>query len=165
MITLMAGTALAQPRQRRTQQQPVLQQGAQPRTEPGVQMRIQQPRSLQNTQQNTQQGGMTQRMRIQYPTALDMPEDVVWRRDIYRELDLTQEENAGLYDPVEPQGKRMNLFTYALPTPHGLLPSASCLPVLAGDGRMLQRLLSVLLAVFASWPSEQKVMKWSLSTT
>ena len=112
MITLMAGTALAQPRQRRTQQQPVLQQGAQPRTEPGVQMRIQQPRSQQNTQQNTQQGGMTQRMRIQYPTALDMPEDVVWRRDIYRELDLTQEENAGLYDPVEPQGKRMNLFTY-----------------------------------------------------
>ena len=100
MITLMAGTTLAQPRQRRTQQQP--------RTEPGVQMRIQQP----NTQQNTQQGGMTQRMRIQYPTALDMPEDVVWRRDIYREIDLTQEENAGLYDPVEPQGKRMNLFTY-----------------------------------------------------
>ena len=41
-----------------------------------------------------------------------MPEDVVWRRDIYREIDLTQEENAGLYDPVEPQGKRMNLFTY-----------------------------------------------------
>ena len=82
--------AQAQPRQRRTQQQAQQQQ----------------------SQQQGQQGGMTQRMRLQYPTALDMPEDVVWRRDIYREIDLTQEENAGLYDPVEPQGRRMNLFTY-----------------------------------------------------
>jgi gliding motility associated protien GldN len=41
-----------------------------------------------------------------------MPEDVVWRRDIYREIDLSLKENAGLYDPVEPQGKRLNLFTY-----------------------------------------------------
>ena len=55
---------------------------------------------------------MTQRMRIQYPTALDMPEDVVWRRDIYREIGLNEEENAGLYDPAEPQGRRMNFFTY-----------------------------------------------------
>ena len=86
----------AQPRQRRVTQ-PVQQQGSQPRSQ---------------QQQNTQQGGMTQRMRIQYPTALDMPENVVWRRDIYREIDLTEKENAGLYDPVEPQGRRMNLFTY-----------------------------------------------------
>ena len=86
----------AQPRQRRVTQ-PVQQQGSQPRSQ---------------QQQNAQQGGMTQRMRIQYPTALDMPEDVVWRRDIYREIDLTEKENAGLYDPVEPQGRRMNLFTY-----------------------------------------------------
>ncbi|MBQ7509661.1 MAG: gliding motility protein GldN [Prevotella sp.] len=63
-------------------------------------------------QGNTTQGGMTQRMKIMYPTAVDMPEDVVWRRDIYREIDLSEEENAGLYDPVEPQGKRLNLFTY-----------------------------------------------------
>ena len=92
MITLMAvTTAFSQPRMRRNQQQPAQQQPA---------------------QQATQQGGMTQRMRIQYPTALDMPEDVVWRRDIYRELDLNLEENAGLYDPAEPQGRRMNLFTY-----------------------------------------------------
>jgi gliding motility associated protien GldN len=76
--------------------------------------RIQQPRQQaeqQQQQQNTQ-GGMTQRMRIQYPTAVDMPEEVVWRRDIYREIDLSEQENAGLYDPVEPQGKRLNLFTY-----------------------------------------------------
>ena len=63
-------------------------------------------------QQQTNQGGMTQRMRLQYPTALDMPEDVVWRRDIYREIDLSHEANSGLYDPVEPQGKQLNLFTY-----------------------------------------------------
>ena len=65
-------------------------------------------------QQKKQAGrqGMTERMRIMYPTAVDMPEDVVWRRDIYREINLEQEENAGLYDPGEPQGKQRNLFTY-----------------------------------------------------
>lgn len=68
----------------------------------------------QQQQQRQQTGGqgMTQRMRIMYPTALDMPEDVVWRRDIYREINLEEEENAGLYDPVEPVGRQMNLFTY-----------------------------------------------------
>jgi len=86
---LSLSEAQAQPRQRRNQQAQQTQQ-----------------------QQNTQQGGMTQRMRLQYPTALDMPEDVVWRRDIYREINLMDEENAGLYDPVEPQGRRLNLFTY-----------------------------------------------------
>ena len=77
--------------------------------------RLQQPQqqAQQKQQQgSTNQGGMTQRMQLMYPTAADMPEEVVWRRDIYRELDLNEEENAGLYDPVEPQGKRLNLFTY-----------------------------------------------------
>jgi len=60
----------------------------------------------------TQQGGMTRRMQISYPVALDMPEDVVWRRDIYRELSLNDEANSGLYYPVQPQGKQLNLFTY-----------------------------------------------------
>ena len=60
---------------------------------------------------NTQQG-MTPRMSIMYPTAVDMPEDVVWRRDIYREVDLNEEVNSGLYFPTEPIGKQMNLFTY-----------------------------------------------------
>jgi gliding motility associated protien GldN len=41
-----------------------------------------------------------------------MPEDVVWRRDIYREVDLNIGENSGLYHPTEPIGKQMNLFTY-----------------------------------------------------
>jgi len=77
-------------------------------------------RRTANTQQQAAKAGaaqqdgsqMTQRMRIQYPTAATMPEDVVWRRDIYREIDLNVEENAGLYYPVEPIGRQMNLFTY-----------------------------------------------------
>ena len=55
---------------------------------------------------------MSIREQIYFPTAVDMPEDVVWRRDIYREIDLTKDENAGLYYPVQPEGKQMNLFTY-----------------------------------------------------
>lgn len=54
---------------------------------------------------------MTTRAQISFPTAAPMDEDVVWRRDIYRELDLTANANAGLYYPVEPVGSQMNLFT------------------------------------------------------
>ena len=75
--------------------------------------RVQQAQKAQQQkkQQGTQQG-MTRRMQISYPVALDMPEDVVWRRDIYRELSLSDEANSGLYYPVQPQGKQLNLFTY-----------------------------------------------------
>jgi len=55
---------------------------------------------------------LTQRALLNFPASDAMPEDVVWKRDIYRELDLTQDENAGLYYPVTPQGRQMNLFTY-----------------------------------------------------
>ena len=48
----------------------------------------------------------------EFPTAQPMPEDVAWRRDIYRSLDLTKDENAVLYFPTAPQGDRMNLFTF-----------------------------------------------------
>ena len=60
-----------------------------------------------------QQNGDTPTLRAQisFPTALLMDEDVVWRRDIYRELDLNNETNAALYYPVEPKGNQMNLFT------------------------------------------------------
>ena len=75
--------------------------------------RVQQTNKQEQQQNNSAaQGGMTQRMRLMYPTALDMPEDVVWRRDIYREIDLNLEANSGLYYPVEPVGKQLNLFTY-----------------------------------------------------
>ena len=76
--------------------------------------RVQQTKQVQQQQkqQTTSSNSMTRRMQISYPVALDMPEDVVWRRDIYREIDLNDDANAGLYYPVQPQGKQMNLFTY-----------------------------------------------------
>ncbi len=84
----------AQPKARRQQQQ----QQAQQRQQKG------------QTQQQNQ--GMSMRARLMFPTAVDMPEDVVWRRDIYREIDLNQNANGGLYYPVEPIDKQLNLFTY-----------------------------------------------------
>lgn len=89
MILLVADAAVAQPKKRRNQQQTEQQQ-----------------------QRKSPSSAMSMRAQISFPTALDIPEEVVWRRDIYRELDLTDDANAGLYFPVEPQGKQLNLFTY-----------------------------------------------------
>ena len=55
---------------------------------------------------------ITTRAQISFPTQAKMNEDVIWRRDIYREIDLNLDANAGLYYPVEPLGSQMNLFTY-----------------------------------------------------
>ena len=88
----MAGAVQAQPKQRRNQQKAEQQQ--------------------QQQQKKSPSSAMSMRAQISFPTALDVPEEVVWRRDIYREIDLTKDENAGLYYPVEPQGKQVNLFTY-----------------------------------------------------
>lgn len=85
MITLAVGSAMSQPAARRNA-------------------------TKNATQKSSSQ--MTLRARLMYPTAIDMPEDVVWRRDIYREIDLTQSKNAGLYYPVEPIDRQLNLFTY-----------------------------------------------------
>lgn len=52
------------------------------------------------------------RAALMFPTADEMPEDVVWRRDIYRQLDLMADKNAPLYYPVEPTDRQVNLFTY-----------------------------------------------------
>lgn len=52
------------------------------------------------------------RANLQFPADLEMPEDVVWRRDVYRQLDLTLDKNAPLYYPVEPSAGQVNLFTY-----------------------------------------------------
>ncbi len=52
------------------------------------------------------------RFSISFPTSDAMPEDVVWRRDMYRELDLTKDKNAPLYYPVTPIDNQCNLFTY-----------------------------------------------------
>lgn len=87
MITFVAGAVMAQPKARRNA-------------------------AAKKSQQSSSSSAMTMRARLMFPTAIDMPEDVVWRRDIYREIDLTKSDNAGLYYPVEPVDKQMNLFTY-----------------------------------------------------
>jgi len=88
---LIATNVAAQPKARRQQQQQASQQ-------------------QQRTQSQNQ--GMSMRAKLMFPTATDMPETVVWRRDIYREVDLNDDANAGLYYPVEPIDKQLNLFTY-----------------------------------------------------
>lgn len=74
--------------------------------QPAARRRQQQQKNESNAQT------LTTRARISYPTAARMSEDVVWRRDIYREINLEEDANAGLYYPVEPVGSQMNLFTY-----------------------------------------------------
>ena len=54
---------------------------------------------------------LSERAKAQYTAQMPTPTDVVWKRDIYRTLDLTKEKNAALYYPVEPLGDRVNLFT------------------------------------------------------
>ena len=63
--------------------------------------RQQQQKAQQQKKTQTQSQGMSMRARLMFPTAIDMPEDVVWRRDIYREIDLNRDNNAGLYYPVD----------------------------------------------------------------
>lgn len=54
---------------------------------------------------------LSERAKAQYTAQMPSPTDVVWKRDIYRTLDMTKEKNAALYYPVEPLGDRANLFT------------------------------------------------------
>ena len=54
---------------------------------------------------------LTRRAMTQYTAQSVMPTELAWRRDIYRELDLTKEKNAALYYPEEPLGDRVNFFT------------------------------------------------------
>ena len=70
------------------------------------------PRNTATQPQQHRRGQLTQRARMMFPSAIEMPSDVVWRRDIYREIDLTKDANGGLYYPVQPIGHEMNLFTY-----------------------------------------------------
>ena len=94
IINSQFSVCLAQPKARRVQQQ--------------AEQQVQQ----QKKSKTTASSAMTRRAQISFPTALDVPEDVVWRRDIYREILLEEDANAGLYYPVQPQGKQVNLFTY-----------------------------------------------------
>ncbi len=68
--------------------------------------------STTTTAKNTEAKQTSDRASLQFPTSAAMPEDVVWKRDIYRQLDLMKDKNAPMYYPVEPIGKQVNLFTY-----------------------------------------------------
>jgi translation elongation factor TU len=57
---------------------------------------------------------LTERARYQYTAQTSMPAEVIWKRDIYRELDLRKEKNAALYYPEDPMGDRVNFFTLLL---------------------------------------------------
>ncbi len=74
--------------------------------------RVRQAQKQQEQKQQTQSVSVSQRAQLEYPTAPSMPENVAWRRDIYRTIDLTKDKNAVLYYPQEPEGDKMNLFTY-----------------------------------------------------
>ena len=68
-------------------------------------------RVAENNKANTQKTAQkTDRASIMYPTAVAVPEEVSWRRDVYRELDLRLDENAPLYYPEAPKDGQQNLF-------------------------------------------------------
>ena len=47
-----------------------------------------------------------------FPVAMPMEdENIEWQRDIYREINLMADENAGLYCPIEPSKNQKGLFT------------------------------------------------------
>ena len=54
---------------------------------------------------------LTERAKSQYPVT-ETPQEVAWKREIYRSLDLENEKNASLYYPVEQTGDNCNLFTF-----------------------------------------------------
>ena len=68
-------------------------------------------RVQQQQERKSNSNNMTLRQQIDFPTDEPMSGDVIGRRDVYRELDLTDDANAALYYPVEPDGTHVNLFT------------------------------------------------------
>lgn len=80
--------------------------------QPPARVRQAKKEQAQQQQQQAQSVGVSQRAQLEYPTAPTMPENVAWRRDVYRTIDLTKDKNAVLYYPQEPEGDKMNLFTY-----------------------------------------------------
>lgn len=108
LITLLVVTTVAaQPARRRNQQT----QAQSPQTQV-TQVQTTQTAKPQPQAQGTQTkkpAGVSYR---DFPTSQPMPADVSWRRDVYRILDLTKDENATLYYPTMPQDGRQNLFSY-----------------------------------------------------
>lgn len=74
--------------------------------QPAARRQQQEQASKKSNSNNT-----TVRAQISYPVQQTANDDVVWRRDVYRELDLNDEANAALYYPTEPTNGQMSLFT------------------------------------------------------
>ena len=69
-------------------------------------------RAQQEKKESQSAPELSVRAKAQYTGQVPMPEEVIWKREIYRTLNLKDEKNAALYFPVEPIGNRMNLFTF-----------------------------------------------------
>ena len=71
-----------------------------------------QPKARKAKQEAKESGpALSVRAQTQYTGQINMPQEVIWKREIYKTLDLKQEKNTALYYPVEPIGDKMNLFT------------------------------------------------------
>lgn len=75
------------------------------------QKRLQEDAARKEAEKSPTAVTLSQRARSQYTAQTSVPEEVTWKRDIYRELDLRKEKNAALYYPEEPLGDRVNFFT------------------------------------------------------
>ncbi len=78
------------------------------------------PASAQPNARRTQQEGakptgnsgeLSARALARFPRTQALPDDLIWTREIYRTIDLTDGVNGALYYPVEPIGDRMNMFS------------------------------------------------------
>ena len=80
-----------------------------------VQMMAQPPRRRTQAKEEEKKEAssisLTERAKSQYNVSTPIPEEVVWKRDIYRTLNLEKDQNAVLYYPTEPINGQMNLFT------------------------------------------------------
>ncbi len=84
MLLMVGVPAVAQPNARRTQQESTTTSGS---------------------------GELSARALARYPRTNALPDDLIWTREIYRTIDLTDGVNGALYYPVEPIGDRMNMFS------------------------------------------------------
>lgn len=63
-----------------------------------------------NKAKQEQTAAAQSRAALMFPTAVAVPEEVPWKRDIYRTLDLTIDPNDALYYPTEPRDGQQSLF-------------------------------------------------------
>ncbi len=61
--------------------------------------------------EETNTSGVSVRAQSQYSAQLEVPDAPIWKREVYRIIDMTKPANSGLADPLTPTDERMNLFT------------------------------------------------------